>query len=203
MISYTESVAQYVKERIIEMSKINYEPKIRATLAKLRRGVGKHPGEIPEIWEITLMKTYEKLQLPEILLPRAEFAIHVALCLFACHQQGKDIATECMHQSDKPDDKQKKYLLGKAVRRLLTDNNDNNKSIIRRFNVLATSSDIEEFAYHLRGMVQLLKAKSIPLDYYQLTKDIYEFMEPERRNQIRLRWGLDFYGGSKQDNIET
>ena len=63
--------------------------------------------------------------------------------------------------------------------------------------MLATSNDIDEFAHHLRGMVQLLKASGIALDYRQLTKDIYDFMEPERRNLLRLRWGQDFYGSSK------
>ena len=58
---------------------------------------------------------------------------------------------------------------------------------------MVTSESIDEFAHHLRSMVQLLKAEGIGLDYVQLTKDLYWFQIPELRDNLRLRWGQDFY----------
>ena len=195
MISYAEMAAGYVQNRLTGMEKSQNAPRVRAVLARLRRGIDKHPGENADIWEITLSEIDESLQSRDGNPTRAEWAIHLAMCLFASHQQGKDINSDCMNK--------KGWSLGSAIRKLKGNDSEETDPIKRRFNVLATSSDIEEFAHHLRGMVQLLKASGIPLDYYQLTKDIYDFMDPERRNLLRLRWGQDFYGGSKQDNVET
>ena len=189
MISYSDMAADYVQNRIIGMSRSNNEPRVRADLAILRRGVDKHPGENPEIWAVTLSDIDENLQSRDGNPTKAEWAIHLALCLFASHQQGKDIKTDCMHKAGER--------LGMAIRKLKSGDSEDTDPIKRRFNVLATSNDIDEFAHHLRGMVQLLKASGIALDYTQLTKDIYDFMDPERRNLLRLRWGQDFYGNSK------
>ncbi len=189
MISNAEMAADYVQNRIIGMSKSNNDPQVRANLAKLRRGVDKHPGENPEIWEVTISDIDEKLQSRDGEPTKSEWAIHLALCLFASHQQGKDIKTDCMHKAGER--------LGLAIRKLKSGDSEDIEPVRRRFNVIATSNDIDEFAHHLRSMVQLLKASGIALDYRQLTKDIYDFMEPERRNLLRLRWGQDFYGSSK------
>lgn len=194
MISYSEMAADYVQNRIIGMSKSNNEPQVRANLAKLRRGVDKHPGENPEIWEVTISDIDEKLQSRDGNPTWAEWAIHLALCLFALHQQGKDIKTNCMHKAGER--------LGLAIRKLKSSDSEDTDPVKRRFNVLATSNDIDEFAHHLRGMVQLLKSNDIALDYALLTKDIFEFMEPDHRNLLRLRWGQDFYGGVKAEFSE-
>ncbi len=53
---------------------------------------------------------------------------------------------------------------GKAVACLIHGEDDKTR-IQRRFNVLATSADIQELAHHLRGMIQLLRSEGIPLDY--------------------------------------
>lgn len=194
MSSYAEMAASYVDKRLAVMENSKNAPKVRAILARLRRGIDKHPGENADIWEVTLSDIDEQLQSLDGEPTHAEWAIHLALCLFANHQQGKDINSDCMNK--------KGWCLGSAIRKLKSNDSEESDPIRRRFNVLATSGDIDEFAHHLRGMVQLLKANAIPLDYKQLTKDIYDFMIPERRNSLRLRWGQDFYGGSKQDNNE-
>ena len=46
---------------------------------------------------------------------------------------------------------------------------------------------------HLRGLIQLLRSKEIPLDYVDLAGDLYEFQMPGGAARVRLRWGQDFY----------
>ncbi len=91
--------------------------------------------------------------------------------------------------------------LGKAVACLIHGEDDKTR-IQRRFNVLATSADIQELAHHLRGMIQLLRSEGIPLDYPELAKDLYLYQNEDYRSQVRLRWGQDFYRRKKQQKQE-
>ncbi|HBG23036.1 MAG TPA: hypothetical protein DDW83_07265, partial [Peptococcaceae bacterium] len=65
-------------------------PWSRAMLAKLRRGIGKQPGELPELFEILFMDMPEELYGIGDEPSYAEWAIYTSLTLFALHQQGKD-----------------------------------------------------------------------------------------------------------------
>ena len=69
---------------------------------------------------------------------------------------------------------------------------DDKTRIQRRFNVLATSADIQELAHHLRGMIQLLRSEGIPLDYPELAKDLYLYQNEDYRSQVRLKMGTGF-----------
>ncbi|MDR3345102.1 MAG: type I-E CRISPR-associated protein Cse2/CasB [Oscillospiraceae bacterium] len=167
----------------------------KATFARLRRGLGKQPGELPELWEATLNG------LPEELLSHSydgapsygENAVHTALTLFALHQQGKD---RSMYQKDMP--------FGKAVRRLAPDSNsDKFAGVKRRFDAAATAQSFTEAVQHLRGLVQLLKASDIPLDYPALASELWRFQFPAQQNRVRLGWGQDFWRGNNTEDIES
>jgi CRISPR system Cascade subunit CasB len=77
-------------------------------------------------------------------------------------------------------------------------------AIKRRFDTVITSDSPEELAYHLRGLIQLLRSKSIPLDYPKLAEDLFNFQSPALRDGIRLRWGQDYYfnKGKDEENNE-
>ncbi len=162
------------------------EPMVRAELANMRRGIGKKPGELPELWGMLFG------DLPENLLgttrepSRAEWAIYSALTLFALHQQGNSPKTHPMHKE--------KESLGKAVRRLAPiRETDEFKRIQRKLHIAAVSDDMDELAYRLRGLVQLMRSECIPLDYVQLATDFYWYQMPEQIPAVRLQWGRDFY----------
>lgn len=187
-------ISKFVQDKLNELILSNNAPMVRTKLAKLRKGVSHKPGDNPEIWDITLS------DLPEVFLSdngepsKYEYAIHIALTLFAMHQQGRNIKTECMHKQTPKDSKAQIYCFGSAVRRLAgTKDSDSFKSIRRRFNATVTSESIEEFSHHLRNMIQLLKAKGIELDYVSLAQEIYLFQFPDNRDKLRLKWGQDFY----------
>jgi len=174
----------FVKHKITKLSESKNESAARATLAKLRRGIGKEPGSMPEIWDVTLDGLPEKLAYKGSNPTYGEWAVHTALTLYALHQQGKDMKKQCMSKEGET--------LGISLRKLIKTEEDE-KRVKRRFDAAATSDSLDEFSHHLRGLIQILKTQDIPLDYPALTEDLYRFQFPEVRDSVRLRWGRDFY----------
>ena len=194
MADEAKQAKTFVKRKISQMIEGKNEAAARATLAKLRRGIGKAPGSMPEPWGVTLEG------LPDSLIgkggdapTRGEWAVHTALTLYALHQQGKDLKKQCMSKDGES--------FGAAVRRLCK-TDDDEKRVKRRFDAAATSDSLEEFSHHLRGLVQLLKAEDVPMDYPTLAGDLYWFQVPDAKDSVRLRWGRDFYRIRKNDENE-
>jgi len=187
-----ELAANYVSKQINDLKMSKNDARVRATLARLRRGVGEIPGSDPNIWAETLGALPEELLSNDGVATPAEWAIHIAMTLFAVHQQGSDIQSDCMHRE--------KYSLGSSIKKLADSKGEGGSDAIkRRFNATVTSESMGEFAHHLRSMVQLLKSESIPLDYEQLTRELVLFHNIDNRDRLRLRWGQDFYHVSKSE----
>lgn len=165
-------------------------PWSRAMLAKLRRGIGKQPGELPELFEILFMDMPEELYSKGDEPSYAEWAIYTSLTLFALHQQGKD---RPMSIGGKIEGKNIGNSLGAAVGTLVKQDKDREPAIKRRFDAVLTANEFTEFAYHARGLIQLLRGGDITLDYPRLAEDLYRYQFDENRNRIRLRWGEDYY----------
>jgi CRISPR system Cascade subunit CasB len=167
---------------------------IRASLANLRRGIGKKPGSLPEIWEFTLEGLPENPFLRNDEPSREEWAAHIAMTLFALHQQGKSLRDSPMSVSGQS--------LGIAVNRLVAKRDSSEDAIQRRFHTVVTSDSLEELTHHLRGLIQLLKSEGIPLDYPKLAEDLYQYQSADARDGVRLRWGREYYRIRKdeQDN---
>lgn len=165
----------------------------RAQLAELRRGVGHAPGDIPALWGMIFSDLPEEYYSKNGEPTAAEWAIYLALTMFACHQQGHDFKSEWMHVEN--------ISFGKAVGRLALKNiegnpeqeNDAIKRISNRFNRIATAADMSELSYHLRNMITLLRAEDIGLDYAALAEDLYWYQSQNARAKVRLRWGEDFW----------
>lgn len=178
-----EDVGRYVSEQIHLLISIMNHSSGRAKLANLRRGVGKMPGELPDLWGAFLN------DLPESILENdyerifAEWAIYLSLTLFALHQQSN---SRSVHEEN--------ISLGKAASYLIENNNDQERErILHRFEPIVTAKDMPELSHHIRGFIQLLRSKGIKLDYVMLAKDIYEFQSDDKRKSLLLRWGRDFY----------
>ena len=166
----SNDVYSVVKQQIVWIVN-GSEQSGRAALAKLRRGAGKLPGNVPEIWEITIGA------LPENAGEYAEQAIHVALTLFALHRQGSEISG------------QNGGTLGTAVSKLKS--GDNDEAVTRRFNSAVTATTITELSVHVRSLVQLLRTKNIDMDYPKLAQELYYWqIDPEK---TRLNWGRDYW----------
>jgi len=153
-----------------------------AALARLRRGVGKPPGASPEVWEYTLAELPESLAGKAGEPSEAEWAIHLALTLFALHQQGNsDLVIS------------QKILFGQAVSSLIDSNKNNESGIKARFDAALTAKNINEFANHARGLVQLMRAKKVNMDYPLFAKDLFDYQFVDSQDRVRLRWGEAYY----------
>ena len=187
-------VKNYVKSKIMRLCKSPNEASAKAILAKARRGIGKVPGSLPELWALTLA------DMPDSLLGKTgepsygEGAAYIGLTLFALHQQGKDLKTQCMNCEGEK--------LGLAARKLVSGDDDEHR-IKNRFDAVVTASSMEEVSHHLRGLIQLFKTRNITLDYPALAEDLYLFQLSSVRDSVCLRWGRDFYRSSvNSDTIE-
>ena len=199
----TDAIHDYVAGQLSRLWSLP-KPQRRARLAELRRGVGHQPGDLPTLWGSFLQELPKELWGRETAAEEcrepseAEWAVYLALTLYAVHQQGNDRPMNCPGNT-----------LGRAVRQLAERNSAGQDwteaSVLRRFNALATAEEITEISHHLRGMIQLLSAAKdggIPLDYPQLAADLYELQCTDPRYaqipaNVRLRWGQDLYRDPK------
>ena len=187
----SKQIEQFTKQKItslIVQAKSNTE-----VLAELRRGIGKKPGELPQLWGYFLESMPENFY-GDKEPSRAEWAIYTVLTLYALHQQGKSLETDVMYQEGQT--------FGKAVANLVHNENDKER-VIRRFNTIATAISIEEMVHYLRGMIQLLRNENIGLDYPALAGNIFIYQFPEFSSQVRLKWGQDFYSNLMKEKEEV
>ena len=103
----------------------------------------------------------------------AEWAVYLALTLYAMHQQGNDRPMNCPGNT-----------LGRAVRQL-AERNSAGHHLRGMIQLLSAAKD-----------------GGIPLDYPQLAADLYELQCTDPRYaqtpaNVRLRWGQDLYRDPK------
>ena len=195
--SRTQAIRGYVDGKIQWLWGLP-ENQRRAELAKLRRGIGHAPGELPDLWGGLLQgmpASFYGTNGPS----HEEWAVYLALTLYALHQQSND--TVCVSQLG--------CTLGRAVRRLAeqtvasgqSGQDWTESSVLRRFNALATADSMPEVSHYLRGMVQLFRGNEpkLKLDYPRLAVELYRFQLSDQAANVRLQWGRDLY----QMNADT
>lgn len=177
-------VGTFVTERVTGLQnrflRERQDPAAVAALARLRRAVGKPPGEVLDVLEFTFDPNLSTPDSAEA--TAAEWAAHVAITLYATHQQSQG---ERMHRPGRG--------LGTALRGLHQgDAGSIPDPITRRFRMLGTADSFPELTHHLRGIVQLLRAAGAPLDYGRLGDQLYAWQRygPAR---VRMTWGRQFY----------
>lgn len=152
-----------------------------ADLAQLRHAAGKPVGSVPTVWEITLNGIPGSDDWNSDAPSRNEIAAHIALTLYATHQQSQ---SDRMHKRG--------YGVGRSAR-LLAGRSSSDEAAHRRFQVLGTSESVDELTFHARGLIGQLRAASIPLDYGLLADQLVSIQFPEGLNRVRLQWGRDYY----------
>jgi CRISPR system Cascade subunit CasB len=149
----------------------------RAALAALRRGLGKEPGEAPEVFPVLLPL------LPEEPLPhRQQQVVFLVASLFALHPLSWP----------GPANERWRRNLGASLRRL--DEGSDSGGPQRRF-VALLNCETGDLPHHLRGIIGLLKSADppIPIEWGQLTRDLLRWDSPDRLTQ--QRWATAFWGG--------
>ena len=188
-MSKSDMVYRYTASKIEYLHSIADTGRGKRYLAELRHGIGKKPGELPSLWGLILDDMNEELKGSRC-VSNAEWAVYTALTLYALHQQGND---SFMHKNG--------HTLGSAAYNI-ANSSDDVERVVKRLNLVVTSTTKEELAYQLKSIVQLLKSKSIPLDYAKLAEELYRLNYPEQAADIKLSWGRDFYSekNKKDDN---
>ena len=182
-------VGQYMSKQLNSLINQRDSSGGKARLARLRRGAGKVPGEIPELWGEFLNGMPEKFISRNGEPTREEWAIYMSLTLFALHQQGNTNSVNCRGKS-----------LGMAAAELMSENTDEERErVLRRFGPVVTAKDMPELSHHLRCMIQLFSSKDISLDYEMLAEDLMWFQFDDKRKNVQLRWGQDFYYKKGED----
>ncbi|MBQ7267165.1 MAG: type I-E CRISPR-associated protein Cse2/CasB [Synergistaceae bacterium] len=189
-ISKHERVKGYVGWKINSLHDISDTGPGRGMMANLRRGVGKSPGEIPELWGLIFDKMPEEL-LGKSKASPAEWAVYTALTLYALHQQGNE---KFMNVED--------VSVGKAASMLVKNDDEDKERIRRRLGLVVTATSPFDLAYHLRGVIQLLSRDAIGLDYARLAKELYLMNNEERAKDIKLSWGREFYRKVEDENAK-
>ncbi|WP_445401136.1 type I-E CRISPR-associated protein Cse2/CasB [Streptomyces sp. LE64] len=194
------------------------KPSAVATLARLRRGIGHRAYLAPAGWGIGGLE--ELTQLTRLApgapngpegsapapgygdwQPTEEEAVHLAVSLWALHQQSVHNAP--MHVRG--------WGLGYAVRQLArgqsrattgdtgTAERDSAaelhvpETLRKRFVRIGTSSSLESLSVRLREIVLLLRGARIPLDYGRLADELHDWQNEARRAGVRRGWGRDFH----------
>ncbi|MEO9240307.1 MAG: type I-E CRISPR-associated protein Cse2/CasB [Jatrophihabitantaceae bacterium] len=198
-----QSLADLIDKRIQEIQRgvLQRSGQSLASLAQLRRAAGKPAGSVPEVWGDTIDGLSSSDGYRGDGPTRAETAAHLAMTLYAVHQQSQNVG---VHRRGRD------FGLGAAVARLREREASRRGSsvaeqasspVTRRFMMLGTAQDLEEVAYHARGLINQLRGgagtEAIRLDYALLAHQFVLLQDPAGANQVRLAWGRDFYRAPK------
>ncbi|WP_314559198.1 type I-E CRISPR-associated protein Cse2/CasB [uncultured Parvimonas sp.] len=169
-------------EIISRIEHMGNESSRKAILANIRKSIGKELTDMTDIWKIL----FENL--PEDFLGTTgkatfeENAIISTLQIYAISMQGSKSSY---------DTEEKLGNMGQSlsILRIIGDC----EPIDQRFNTMVTSSNYEEFTYHLRSLIKILKSKSIvKIDYSKLAKDLFLYQSGFEK-EIKLQWARSFY----------
>ena len=187
-----QQVASTVTGQINRLQRLPEHPR-KAALANLRRGVGRLPGELPELWGSFLQDMPQEFFSRSGEPTAAEWAVYLALTLYAMHQQGHETPM-CIPGEG----------LGRAVRRLSDRQGEDpqDSGAYRRFCALITAGSMEELSHHLRGLIQLLSSEGLALDYPKLALDLYLLQLTDSASGVKLRWGQEYFYQPKDDAEE-
>ncbi|MBQ0855413.1 type I-E CRISPR-associated protein Cse2/CasB [Streptomyces sp. BH-SS-21] len=170
-----------------------------AALARLRRGAGKKYEQVPDLWGLAdtgpLHRKLHDCGRPpsEDELTRAEDAVHVALTLWALHQQSRPTAMHLRHRREKPRG------LGAAVRGLMP-KDEIAEPVRKRLVRAGTAPDLPSLAQRLRDLVLLLRGNDIALDYALLAEQLYRWQQPGGQDAVRRAWGRSFHAYRAPDD---
>lgn len=136
----------------------------RAALAALRRGLGKTPGTAPEMYPFVAPYLDPNED------ARWEEACYLIAALFASHPSGDHPA----------------HNFGASFARLSQEGGGPE----RRFTALLASHR-ENLPHRLRQAVALLKAHDVPVDWYQLLRDVGRWNDDQR--PVQRAWARAFW----------
>ncbi|GAA2815002.1 hypothetical protein GCM10010441_44530 [Kitasatospora paracochleata] len=151
-----------------------------AALARLRRGAGRDPAAIPDLWG--LLDTEDLFADPALRPDEAHTALYTAATLWSLHQQSLGAR---MHQAGGDE-------LGAAVRKLMP-GSAIDEPIRKRFVRAGTAGSLPVLATRLREIALLLRRGGHALDYALLADQLHDWQRPGGPDGVRSSWGRSFH----------
>lgn len=171
----------------------------KGTMANLRRAAGRQTDD-PMAWAECTQMLLEHGGAEWVLGDEptaAERASFIAITYWALHQQSQE---KPMHESYGGAEKYKNF--GYTVGQLSTQVDSN--STKGRLDAVLLAGELHSLQHHLRTLIQLLRAKALPVDYGLLAKDLRDWINAgDRRREVTLRWGRGFSRGQYQKKTTT
>ena len=148
----------------------------RGTLAMLRRGVGKQPGE-----DANVMR-YVVPWLPADASPWADRPYFTIATLFALHPLAGGKGNMGSHF------------------RVMKQGSQSEEATERRFTALL-NAHAEELDWHLRQAVSLCKANDIPVEWHRLFRDVRGWTHPD--HWVQRKWARSFWARTAEVASDT
>jgi len=171
----TETRTTSAQEAFVESLQRLAEAKNRGALAALRRGLGKHPGEAPEMFP------YVVPYLPETPSPALESAYYLVASLFAWHPENRSDGNIGNHL-------------------LQTIKSDNDRASVERRFVALLNCHVNDLPDLLRQTIGNLKAGKIGINYAGLLSDLLHWSHPDR--YVQRNWARGFWGSKAAQSTE-
>jgi len=180
-----------VQVRRLQEGVLRRESSSTAMLAHLRHAAGKPTGSVADIWPVTVSDSLTGPHSGDD-ATHAEIAVHVAMTLYAVHQQS---VPNRMHQRGQG--------FGRALRALRPADAETDP-VRRRFQAVGTADSLDELVHHARGLVQLLRANRHAQDYALLADQLVAWQRGDEV-RVRLQWARDFYRteAAPMDSVPT
>jgi CRISPR system Cascade subunit CasB len=157
----------------------------RATLAALRRGAGKGPGEVPEVDRVlqTLLwgASEREERLAYVLGPLVALYVQGGAAAYEGAQPPRDLGAS-LAQLRRLREEDQRASGGAAEQQI-------DPTERRLMSLLASRAD--ELPDQLRRLVLLLKAEEVGVNWRQLWWDLWQWDDPER--PVQRRWARSFW----------
>ena len=144
----------------------------RAALAALRRGLGRPPGTVPDMYR------YVVPWLADDAPPWREDAYYLIAALFAYHPKDGGLGNMGDHFAQARDPQ------------------GDSTAIERRFTALLAAHP-DDLDFYLRQAVSFLKSEEVPVHWHQLLADVMAWGHPER--YVQQRWARAFWGRAVEE----
>lgn len=193
--AFGDAVAARARMLQVRSLRVPKDPTAVAALARLRRAIRFAPGADPDVWDDTIGL------IPDSYIGTSEEpnpwerAAHHTMTLFALHRQGS-------MEEAQIDGRTPGATFGVLARKRANGESDS-EGVRRRFDAMVTATTPEESAYHLRGLVLLMKSDKIGLDYGLLADDLVQLWSPRSRDMVRLRWARQYRQRPRTDNAPS
>lgn len=187
-----KDVSRITDSIIFELLKKYDSSYTKAVLANLRKSMGRELGTSIEIWPLILEHVPDEYIEENPRLTAGERVIINTMQLFALYSQGVELENAYHKKHNRWEN------IGTSFSSL-RNTSDCKEALDRRFNVMITSTTYDELLYHLRQMINLLKAKGkgqINIDFSGLSEDLSKFLIGNE-NEVRIAWAREYYRNKK------